>query len=704
MKDIKVVTACVSAICLGGVAVQAANPGEIVLADSLIRPEYTETKQLLPTKEVVVVTAKDIQNKGYKTLSDVLNDQPSINVGLNGYGSIDIRGQGSATAGNNLQVILDGAPITILTSHPYFNDYNYIPVEQIEKVEIIPSGGSVMYGGGAAGGIIQITTKMRELREPSNSLRLQTGGLQRSATAALGTRLGDKWTVQWNGTKEKKKYYFVDTYRNVDYQALALRYQASAKDSILLRYSGLREDGQFIANLQKSNFDRYGKNYRPRKWNNTIGLDEHGKKITKETSGYLNADRELDQWNVTYRHVPNERQEYSLDLFYQDGYFRNNQDYDKRMYNRTRGMRLKYRMAYGNDGRSNLVVGIDNYTQRARLAYNDYKYDRQNKNYYIKPLHFYYEKAVLAVYVSNLWRNNRWDVTTGIRHDRTDWSFDKTASASDGAGTRKTKEWAWDAGVAYHYNDIGHVYVHAERGFTQPDGLKVADDTGSDISPTTATNEHYMMYEAGLRDKIGASTVRLVAFWSHTDDQLDRWLAMTAGKGLERISLNLLETTRRGVEVSLSQQSGKWRVSEGYTYLRGKSRYNAGAAKKAEDFDKTLAELSQQSLQAVPKHKFTIRAEVRPNDKLTTGLRYSYVGRYNNFIRAEDADGNVVGSHALVDWDFAWQARSYLRVFGGINNLLNAKYAYYRSESTRGYYSLLPGDSRNWYFGVQYQF
>lgn len=50
---------------------------------------------MLDTKQVIVIKKEDIEEKGYTTLSDVLRDVPSINVGITGMGDIDIRGQGS---------------------------------------------------------------------------------------------------------------------------------------------------------------------------------------------------------------------------------------------------------------------------------------------------------------------------------------------------------------------------------------------------------------------------------------------------------------------------------------------------------------------------------------------------------------------------------------------------------------------------------
>lgn len=100
----------------------------IRLNDSYVRPDYVEVEKLRDTKQIIVITKKDMEEKGYKTISDVLKDQPSINVGTTGWGQIDIRGQGSDQAARNIQVLIDGAPVTTMVNHPLPNNYDYVPV------------------------------------------------------------------------------------------------------------------------------------------------------------------------------------------------------------------------------------------------------------------------------------------------------------------------------------------------------------------------------------------------------------------------------------------------------------------------------------------------------------------------------------------------------------------------------------------------
>lgn len=113
----------------------------IELKDTYVRPDYVEIERMRDTKEIIVIPKEDIQDHGNRTISDVLKSVPGISVNASGPGDIDIRGQGQDQAARNIQVLLDGAPITTLINHPYSTNYDVIPVEQLERIEIIPGGG-----------------------------------------------------------------------------------------------------------------------------------------------------------------------------------------------------------------------------------------------------------------------------------------------------------------------------------------------------------------------------------------------------------------------------------------------------------------------------------------------------------------------------------------------------------------------------------
>ncbi|EHO21668.1 hypothetical protein HMPREF9466_00525 [Fusobacterium necrophorum subsp. funduliforme 1_1_36S] len=54
--------------------------------------------------------------------------------------------------------LLDGIPYNSTVDTGAVN-LNLIPIDIVERIEIIPNGGNVVYGEGAVGGVINIITK-----------------------------------------------------------------------------------------------------------------------------------------------------------------------------------------------------------------------------------------------------------------------------------------------------------------------------------------------------------------------------------------------------------------------------------------------------------------------------------------------------------------------------------------------------------------
>ena len=143
--------------------------------------------------------------------------------------------------------------------------------------------------------------------------------------------------------------------------------------------------------------------------------------------------------------------------------------------------------------------------------------------------------------------------------------------------------------------------------------------------------EIYDLYELGWREKFGVSQLSVTAFYSQTDNQIDRFLSFSEN-GLIRRSLNLYDTKRHGLDISLRQKLGKWELTEGYTYLKGRSEYSKAGREFMINAGGNMLDWTQQSLKAVPKHKAMLRAQYSPDDKWSLAAQYNYVGRYNNFI------------------------------------------------------------------------
>ena len=111
--------------------------------------------------DVTVVTAQQIENKGARDLADALDGVPGVNVTrYGGHGeTATVRIFGS----DRVVVMVDGKRINIpqgIGTGASTFDLSTLPVaDNIEKIEVVRGGGSVLYGSDAVGGVINIITK-----------------------------------------------------------------------------------------------------------------------------------------------------------------------------------------------------------------------------------------------------------------------------------------------------------------------------------------------------------------------------------------------------------------------------------------------------------------------------------------------------------------------------------------------------------------
>jgi outer membrane cobalamin receptor len=109
------------------------------------------------TTNLTVITDKEIKEKSAKTLGDIV--QGELGISYKNYGSL---GQAQAVSmrgakSNQTLVLIDGRKVNSITNGT--SDFTAIPVNMIERVEIIRGSGAAIYGTGAFGGVINVITK-----------------------------------------------------------------------------------------------------------------------------------------------------------------------------------------------------------------------------------------------------------------------------------------------------------------------------------------------------------------------------------------------------------------------------------------------------------------------------------------------------------------------------------------------------------------
>ncbi|MDZ8087095.1 MAG: TonB-dependent receptor [Nostoc sp. DedQUE12b] len=161
------------------------------------------------TRPVYVITGEEMEAQGAKTVREALKFLPGIlpdgTVGteVNALSGQFIRGSNSA----QVLILLDGRPINELGSGGF--DLSEFTTNIVERVEVLPGGGSTLYGSDAIGGVINIIT-----RRPTEKVTTQAGvnfgayGLNQQTINSSGKIGNIGWVVGYNRTQAENNYPF----------------------------------------------------------------------------------------------------------------------------------------------------------------------------------------------------------------------------------------------------------------------------------------------------------------------------------------------------------------------------------------------------------------------------------------------------------------------------------------------------------------
>ncbi|WP_368639857.1 TonB-dependent siderophore receptor [Castellaniella ginsengisoli] len=152
----------------------AAAPAGAQSADGVAQLDRVVVKaeqELKQTPGASTITAEDIQKSPPATdVSEIIRTMPGVNLTGNSSSGqrgnnrqIDIRGMGP----ENTLILIDGKPVSSRNSVRFGwrgerdtrGDTNWVPPEQIERIEVLRGPAAARYGNGAAGGVVNIITK-----------------------------------------------------------------------------------------------------------------------------------------------------------------------------------------------------------------------------------------------------------------------------------------------------------------------------------------------------------------------------------------------------------------------------------------------------------------------------------------------------------------------------------------------------------------
>ncbi len=177
---------------------------EMTLEDLMKVEIYTAGKKSEKISEipasVVLITRADIERYGYQTLQEVLENVPGL-YAINDYGWNDVcfgvRGFNTGVP-RSLAIMINGVSQIFEADKTFIVASLTIPVEIIERIEIVRGPMSVIYGSGAFLGAINIITSSVE----------QNNKYHGSASTSYGSNNTIKFAAICEGNKNDFKFRF----------------------------------------------------------------------------------------------------------------------------------------------------------------------------------------------------------------------------------------------------------------------------------------------------------------------------------------------------------------------------------------------------------------------------------------------------------------------------------------------------------------
>ncbi len=485
----------------------------VKLEESVITSENTETTIADIPKNVTVLTGEEITQRGAKTVAEALKLVSSVVVKeMSGAdAAFDIRGQG-ATAKSNVIVLVDGAPINSIDLSGY--QTSNIPVDNIERIEVIPSGGSVLYGDGAVGGTINIVTKAPEDKKNYGSLNSEIGsyGLKKQQVT-YGTKIGEKLLVEVDYLKREK-----DGYRD---------YSKDNLESFGFRSRYKLNDGElkFKYNYSKNEFKAPG----------ALTKDEVNDDRTQSNLNAWRIDGKTEKNNFVGDYLYNINSDLEFKLlgrYAHENYSSNGSNY------KTEVKYLKPQLKYSYLDESYVVFGGDIYQGETK----DFAYGNGKS-----------EKNSLGGFIINSYTIDRFRFTQGYRRQNIEYKGDRFV-------TKKFKEDAIELTGSYLYSDSGSTYISYTKGFRAPNTDEINAWAGEFNPQKTET------YEIGVKDFVGNTYISTSVFYIETENEIFYGVNKNDEFNKNR---NLDGTSKRkGIEFSLEHYFNKLTISESITYMK----------------------------------------------------------------------------------------------------------------------------------------
>lgn len=627
----------------------AVDANEDVLDNIVITATKTEADVRDLPASVTVITADDIERANVKSVEDILRYQAGFAVkDMGGMKATKVSMRGMSQ--NGVLVMVDG--VSINNGYTGGANWSSVPVEMIERIEIVRGAGSALYGSNAMGGVVNIITKET------------TGGKVTAGFGSHHTRYGDFYY----GLKDNDVFFSVnygkrtsDGYNDdiTDTATSKNTYgkRASERETygIKLAYD-VNEENKVILSHQvtENSYGYYQSTYNPRNeglrkaiatqlsWQ---GRYEDGSALNVSLSQYdMNRYWTQSGKNYTPNPVKSKEAEANYSWFAGDKHH------------------LTVGASYKEDKGSSETWWPGNVLKDRSGG------KTENVGFFLQDDIKLSERANLIV---------------GGRYDS--WEFKNGYNMDGDIEGSDASRFSPKAALNYKANDVTSYYVSVGKAFNSPTLFNLSrlwpmGNSGNFLRPNADLKpEELMMYEIGAKFDIDGQTSVTVSLFQNDIENMIVQADLPSGDAMWD---NVGKARVRGIEAEVSRRfSDEWSGFVSYTYNDSEVReYN------------NIKAIGNQ-LTTVPEQEFKIGLTHQKN-KWTTNLLARYTSEIYEDISNSTAPADMADAVFLMDIKVAYAFDDRQSVSLAIDNLLD------REFQCQGFW----GDGRAAYLEYSYQF
>jgi len=579
-----------------------------------------------------VITARDIAQTHATTVQDALSRAEGIAImdtrgfGLESDSTVNLRGIVNSSR-TNVLVLVDGVRQNRITGDEVH--WQSVPVEQIERIEIIRGGGGTIYGEGALAGVINIVTKQ--------------GGekpLETEEGFELGSFGWQKYHLAARGRSEPLTYGVSYTRRLVD----GHREFSWSRNTTITAHSGLelKSLGRLAVNVLHSEDTTA--------FAGGLTLAESQTRREQAVIGRAGIfDDETDQVSTDLIVGPWEGFSGVLTMFWR-----------KRLVDSLRsglftitpsqGLSLRSNYEWGGGPVKNLFInGIELMDDKATTGTRGSPPEDESHR---KGYGLYVEDTLTLL--------ERLSLVGGLRFDK--FRYEESLSFPSFTGTLRFEGFSPKAGITYAVvPKTLDVFAAYSRPFKAPNvddfAAQVPDFAGNvDLQPQQADT-----YELGTRLTKAPLSLEATWFYTRIDDEiLFNRLAGAFGQNQN------FDTRRKGVELAARFGASEPGVRGSATYTLTDAEFRKGA-------------FVSNTIPGTPTHLLNVGVGVSPVDSLWIDLDWQLV---NDYVRINDFANTLpkADNYGVLNLTIQYERPS-VTVFFKIQNLTNEEYVAFQASN-----------------------